>query len=222
MRRITRQVLIGTAAAAVLIGLASPANAALTVRALWNMDSLPTMVDSAGGDNNGKTSNVTTSQGYYSFNGTSSSVSVPDKANLDPGAANVRVSAKVSITNVPRTGQTFDVVRKGVKYTAGGYYKMEIIRSADGKAVAACRFKDGDGGGAANAYGTVNLAGKGFVTITCNKTATGISVSAGGQTTTVAKRLGSISNSASLAVASKGDGTDWFPGLMDFVKIEIG
>jgi hypothetical protein len=47
-------------------------------------------------------------------------------------------------------------------------------------------------------------------------------VSAGGQTRTVSTRLGSISNTAPVYIGGKGDGTDWFPGLIDSVKIEIG
>lgn len=221
MRLASRSIIVGVAIAFV-VAFATPAHAALKTRALWNMDSLPTMVDSAGGDNNGKTRDIKLSGGAYSFNGTSSYAVVPDKANLDPGSASVRLSARISITQIPRTGQTFDIVRKGIKTTAGGYYKMEIVRSATGTAVAACRFKDGDGGGRADAIGTVSLSGIGFVTITCTKTATGVSVAAGGKTTTVAKRLAAIANSASVNIGSKGDGTDWFPGLMDFVKIEIG
>jgi hypothetical protein len=221
MRRIIRQLVVAAAATVTLVGLAGPANAALTVRANWTMASLPTMVDGAGGDNNGTTRNITLSGGAYRFNGTSSYATAPDKANLDPGTAGVRLSARISITQVPRVGQTYDVVRKGLSTTAGGYYKIEIRRSSSGQAVAACRFKDANGR-AGDITGTANLAGKGFVTITCTKTSSGVTVSAGGRTATAAKTLGSIGNSASVFVGSKGDSTDWFPGLMDFVKIEIG
>jgi hypothetical protein len=222
VRRTVRQLVIAAAGAAALVVFSTPAQAALSVRALWNMDQLPTMVDSAGGDNNGTTRNITLSAGAYQFNGTSSYATAPDKGNLDPGTANVLLTARISITKVPNVGQTFDVVRKGIKTTAGGYYKMEIVRSSNGQAVAACRYKDGNGGGAATVIGTAGLAGRGFVTITCAKDASTVAVSAGGQTTRLAKRIGSISNSSPVNIGSKGDGTDWFPGLMDFVKIEIG
>src|SRR3712207_4682853 len=89
VRRIIRQLVVAGAATLALVGLAGPANAAFTVRALWNMDSLPTMVDSAGQDNNGTTRNITLSGGAYSFDGTTSYATAPDKANLDPGTANV-------------------------------------------------------------------------------------------------------------------------------------
>jgi hypothetical protein len=206
---------------AMLLALSSPANAALTVRAHWNMNELPTMVDSAGGDNNGTTRNVTLSGGAYRFNGTSSSASAPDRPNLDPGTATVRLSARISFTAVPRAGQTFDIVRKGTTTTAGGDYKIEIKRSASGQAIATCVFKDSNGR-TGMAYGSASLAGRGFVTITCTKTSSAVTVSAAGSTRTVAHSLGSISNAAAVTIGSKGDGTDWFPGLVDWVKIEIG
>ena len=222
MRRPLRHLLIATAAAATLVGLASPANAALTVRALWNMDSLPTMVDSAGGDNNGTTRNVTLSGGAYVFNGSTSLATAPDKANLDPGTANLRLSVRLSFAQAPaHAGQTYDIIRKGTMTTAGGYYKIEIARASNGAAIAVCRVRDVTGR-SGEAYGTANLAGKGFVTITCTKTPTGVTLTAGGKTTTTPRTLTSTSNAAPVNIGQKGDGTDQFPGLVDYAKIEIG
>jgi hypothetical protein len=206
---------------ATLVGLASPANAALTARAVWNMDSLPTMVDSAGGDNNGTTKNVTLSGGAYQFNGSSSLAQAPDQPNLDPGAASVRLSARISFSKTPASNQTYDIVRKGVTTSAGGDYKIEIARSSAGLAVASCVFKDSRGK-VGMARGTAGLANKGFVTVTCTKTSSGVTLNAGGQTRTVSTTLGSISNTSPVYVGGKGDGTDPFPGLIDFVKIDIG
>jgi hypothetical protein len=122
---------------------------------------------------------------------------------------------------VPRIGQTYDVVRKGLSPTVGGYYKMEIMRSSTGQAIVACRFKDANGR-AGEAFGTTAIQNKGFVTISCLKTPTGVTVTTGGQSKSFPKALASISNSSAIFIGGKGDGTDWFPGLMDFVKIEIG
>lgn len=203
-----------------LLAALTPAQAAMTARALWNMDKLPTMVDAAGGDNNGTTKNITLSSGAYKFNGTSSTATAPDKANLDPGTAAIRLTSRVNITVVPKTGQSYDILRKGTDTTSGGSYKMEIIRSSTGQAIASCRFKSGSTDVRVN--GTAALQGKGFVTITCTKTATTVSLDAGGASTTRARSLGAISNAAPVHVGHKGDGTDLFLGLMDFVKIEIG
>jgi hypothetical protein len=208
--------------AALIVTLPSPAQAALTTRASWNMDALPTMVDSAGGDNNGTTRNITSGgAGLYKFNGTSSTATVPDKDNLDPGTATIKLTARVSFTSTPRTGGTYDIVRKGLSTSAGGDYKMEIRRNSSGSAIAACTFID-SGRVQGDVSGSVNLAGKGFQVITCTKTATSVQLVAGGQTRTISKRLGTIRNSASVSVGSKGDGTDFFPGVMDYVRIQIG
>lgn len=221
MRTTSRMMVAAAVASVVALALGTPANAASTVRAQWDMSSLPTMVDSAGGDNNGKTKKVRLSGGHYKFNGRSSLATVPDKANLDPGTAPIRLTARVKFTAVPAVGETFDIVRKGVTTSAGGDYKMEIYRRSSGEAVAACSFKDANKV-SGQSYGTVNLAGTGWQTITCIKTSTSLTVIAGGQTRTSKKALGAISNSAPVYVGGKGDGTDEFNGLMDQVKIEIG
>ena len=70
----------GPSPTASIAALHGPAQAALSVRALWNMDSLPTMVDSAGGDNNGSTKNLTLSGGGLLFNSKSDLATVPDRA----------------------------------------------------------------------------------------------------------------------------------------------
>ena len=221
MRRILRQSLIAAAAAATVIAIATPANAAYTVRALWNMDSLPTMVDSAGTPNNGTTRDITLSGGAYRFNGTSSLATVKDHSDLDPGTANIRLTAKISLTKVPASNQTYDIVRKGVTTSSGGDYKAEVMRSPTGLAIASCVFKDSSGK-VGMVRGTAGLANRGFVTVTCTKTASAVTLSAAGETRSVSTKLGSISNSAPVYIGGKGDGTDEFPGLMDFVKIEIG
>jgi len=186
------------------------------------MDSLPTMVDSAGGDNNGSTRNITSAgSGLYNFNGTSSIATVPDKANLDPGTATIKLSARIRFSALPSVGETFDIVRKGVTTSTGGDYKMEIYRRSTGEAVAACSFKDANKV-SGQSFGTVNLAGTGFQTIICIKSASSIQVIAGGQTRTSNKALGSIGNASPVYVGGKGDGTDVLPGVMDFARIEIG
>jgi hypothetical protein len=214
--------IIAAALVATLVGLASPASAAVTV-ASWQMNALPTLVDSAGGDNNGTTSQIKLVNGYYQFNGTSSYARVADKANLDPGSATIKLTARVNIgNNMPVSAlNTFDIVRKGISTTTGGYYKMEIMRSSSNTAIAACRFKDSSGR-AGEAYHARNLSGAGWVVITCTKTSTGVTVSVNGQAVTAAKTLGSIANASPVFIGQKGDGTDWFKGQMDYVKIDVG
>lgn len=221
MPGIIRRSITAAALAVSLIGMATPAGAAYTVRALWNMDSLPTMVDSAGEDNNGATRNIALAGGAYSFNGKNSLATVPDHRDLDPGSENIRLTAKISLTKVPASKQTFDIVRKGVTTSAGGDYKLELMRSSSGLAVASCVFKDSSGK-VGMVRGTAGLANRGFVTVTCTKTSSAVTLSAAGQTRTASTKLGSISNSAPVYIGGKGDGTDSFPGLIDQLTIDIG
>jgi hypothetical protein len=107
--------------------------AASTVVALWHMNetSGTTMVDSSGHHNNGALHNVTLGGGgfsgkAYSFNGTSSYVSVPSSASLNPGSANITISFYLSTTSLPKSGD-YDLVRKGA-YPAQNY-KVELLPS---------------------------------------------------------------------------------------------
>ena len=207
------------AAGLVTVAVASPAQAAPTVQALWNMGAVPDMIDSAGGDNNGKTSRITMSGGYYAFNGTDSIAQVPHKANLNPGPANIRVEARVNTTTPPAAGDSYDIIRKGTSGTVGGYYKIEFRGKTGGGMSAACIFKDQN-----KVVGTAVLAvpSTGWLTVTCTKTATTVTVAAAGMTKTTTRTVGSIANTAPVHVGGKGDGTDVFSGLMDYAKITIG
>jgi hypothetical protein len=222
LRRGGRAVAVAALVAAMTLLVAGPAQADLSVRARWDMGSLPTMVDKAGGDNDGKTHNITKNgSGNYHFNGHSSVATVPDKGNLDPGSATIKLTARVRFTDRPAVGDTHDLIRKGFNTSGGGDYKMEILGRSKHVAVAACTFKDNKGV-VAHAYGTIDLADGDWTTITCRKSGSGVQVSAAGENRKTSKSLGSISNSAPLHVGAKGDGTDWFEGDMDFAMVEIG
>src|SRR4051794_31243101 len=200
--------------------VASPAQAESTVRALWNMDAVPTMVDSAGGDNNGKTTAVTMSpDGFYTFDGTSSIVSVPHKANLNPGAAAIKVEVKLNVAAPPANGESYDVIRKGTSKTATGYYKIELKGTSSGMN-AACIFKDRN-----KVVGTAiaSIPSQTWLTITCTKTATTVGLAVNGTTKkTTTKTVGEITNTVGVFLGGKGDGTDVFSGLMDSASITIG
>ena len=220
MRRALRLLTVALVVSVAFISLASPANAVMWTRALWEMDRLPTMVDKAGGDNNGTTRNVSQWGGSYGFDGRTSVATAPDAPNLDPGNWSIRIAARFALARVPAPGETFDVIRKGYAPTAGGMYKLEI-RNVGGAAVAACRFEDG-GTGYAEVMGTRNLANGGWVEVRCFKDSTGVTVDALGESRKVSRAVGAISNAAPVYVGAKGDGTDWFPGLIDAAWIDIG
>ena len=206
------------AAAGMLALVTSPAQAAPTVVARWNMDAVPTMVDDVGGDNTGRTSAITMRGGLYTFNGATSLAQVPHKANLNPGTANITMQARVNTATPPAPGETYDVIRKGPSGTAGGYYKIELRGKSGGGMNAACIFKD-QKKVVGTAVGAVPSTG--WQTITCTKTATSVTLSAG-VTRTTAKSVGAISNTAGVFIGGKGDGTDVLSGQMDYASITIG
>ena len=218
VRSKSRWMTTAAAAGTMLIALAGPAQAASTV-AQWDMDSLPTMVDSAGGDNNGSTNNVALSGGSYDFNGSTSIASVPHKANLNPGTANIKIEVRLKVATPPRSGDSYDILRKGTSGTAAGYYKMELRGTSSGMN-AACIFKNAN---RVVATVTTPIPNKTWTTIACTKTAKTVSVAVNGSTKrTVSKTLGSLGNTSGLFLGGKGDGTDVFHGLMDRASIAIG
>src|SRR5437660_3880968 len=111
MPRLARTLIAAPVLAAAVIGLtlAQPGVAAAsTVTALWEMNetSGTTMVDSSGHGNNGTLHSVvlgaTGRYGKaYTFNGTSSYVSVPNSASLNPGSANITISFWLKTTHRP-------------------------------------------------------------------------------------------------------------------------
>jgi Concanavalin A-like lectin/glucanases superfamily len=199
-RAITAAIGLATGAIAITLG-AGPAAAATTFGAQWNMDDPSTMVDSSGHGNTGKTYNITSSGGGYSFNGTTSKVVVPNSDSLNPGTSNFSYSVKVQTSKVPPSGTDYDLIRKGISSTAGGEYKLEIVYSTTG-GKAFCLAKD-NAKVSATVRGTTNVTDGQVHTITCQKTSTGLTVVVDGASRTKAASLGSISNTSPLTISAK-------------------
>jgi hypothetical protein len=196
---------------------ASASAASGSTTALWHMDetSGTTMHDSAG-SNNGTLKNVKLGQAgvrgkAYSFNGSSSIVTVPSKAALNPGANDFSFVVNVKFSQVPPGD--YDLLRKGLSSTAGGDYKMEVLHS--GKAM--CHF-EGSSGSSTKTAGP-NLADGSWHTITCKKTASQIILTVDGASYPKSATVGAISNGAVLTVGAKSSGGDWYKGLMDEVTL---
>jgi len=194
--------------------------AASTVVALWHMNetSGTTMVDSSGHHNNGALHNVTLGGGgfsgkAYSFNGTSSYVSVPGSASLNPGSANISISFYLSTTSLPKSGD-YDLVRKGA-YPAQNY-KVELLPSGQ----IMCTFQGSSS--RHNATGGSGLNNGAWHHIQCIKTASQIkTVIDGTVRATTNATVGSISNT-SAAYLGAHPGSDWYKGKLDEVSITIG
>jgi hypothetical protein len=226
MRRSARVMAVMAAAAVSVLVFAGTAQAA-TVTALYQMSDPTKLVDSSGNNNNGTATRVTRvstpwGSGYH-FNGKDSVASVRDSATLDPGKANLRVTAKVRFTVSPSASVgDYDLVRKGLAGAAGGDWKMEIYPPyKNGPGTAYCQFQDSTKK-SASIRDSRNLADGAWHTITCVKTASQIQVIVDGTTRSRSVALGSISNSSALTIGAKPGGGDRYLGDMDEVAIAIG
>jgi hypothetical protein len=121
-------------------------------------------------------------------------------------------------------GETYDVLRKGLATTKGGDYKIEV-KNVNGKALARCVAKTVRNDGTkvlAAIQGTTTLADSLRHAVTCTKTSTSITLqvdSLGPRSKTVSGGLGSVSNTANLALGAKAESTaltgfDWFEGMI--------
>ncbi len=206
-------------AAAALLAL--PAAASATTISLWHMDETTgtTMRDSVG-TNNGTLTNVLLGQTpafsapfAYRFNGASSIVSVPSSSSLNPGSSSFTATAHVNFGAPPTAAVgDFDLVRKGLSSTTGGYWKMEILQT--GKAF--CQAKGSSG--TTSITNGPNLADNKWHTISCVKRSSALRLIVDGATFSKTVTLGSISNSARLTIGAKSTGGDWYNGLMDEVS----
>jgi hypothetical protein len=227
-----------TAAVAGALAMAVPALgtpsafAGSTAAASWLMGetSGTTMHDSSGNGNNGTTHNVKmTGASGYRFDPTArSKVVVPNSSTLNPGASTFSYSVKMQSSHVPASGTDYDLMRKGIGTTTGGEYKIEIVY-ANGQGRAFCIVKDSRGV-AASVKGTTNVTDGKVHTLTCVKTASGLTLKVDAlrpRTKTVTGGLGPISNTTALVIGAKsptvtGTAGDWYNGALLSARISVG
>lgn len=183
-------------------------------------------LDSSGNGNDGTNFNITADGQAYTFNGTDSRVIVPESNTLDPGGANFSFGVTLQMAQGPVTGETYDVLRKGLTTTRGGDYKLEVA-NVNGAARARCIVKDAQRVAAMIRAGT-NLADNAQHDVTCTRAGNSVSISIDGATkgTKTVANLGSVSNGSSLAVGAKAEGTaptgfDWYRGKIYDAWIRI-
>ena len=195
---------------------------ASTIAALWHMNesSGSKMVDSSSNNNDGTLHNVTrVSPGFngsgkaYQFNGTSSYVSVPNSASLNPGSANLTISFYLKTSSLPTKGD-YDLVRKGV-YT-GQEYKIELLQSGQ----ITCVFRGSTNH--RNATGGSGLANGSWHHIQCIKTSSQVQLVIDGKViATTTGTVGSISNSYAVYIGAHPD-NDHYKGLLDEMSVSTG
>jgi Concanavalin A-like lectin/glucanases superfamily len=222
--------LLTAAAAALLLGITLPAQAA-TPAAIWHMDDATgsQMVDSAGSNNGTLLGAVvqgvepSVSGTAYSFEGAPALVEVPDDDSLDPGTAPLTLTANVNLTVAPPQ-KDYDLIRKGLSNTVGGDYKMEIVM-VKGTPRVLCLFQGSSGKVTKKSSAKTPLLTDGsWHTLQCSRTDNSVQVFVDGTSYgTNNHATGFIANSQDLLLGAKSEsGGDQYQGLMDEVEIDIG
>jgi hypothetical protein len=190
---------------------------------LWkfNERSGSTAIDTAGGDNNGRSSNVGLGEpgveGFaYRFNGFSSIVRVPHSSKLNPGSKGFSYGASVKFLGVPPP-QTWDVIRKGLN-SEGDYYKLEL-QNIDGTARARC-YMEGTSG-SESIIGSTPVNDGRWHQITCSRRNGRVSLTIDDRVRTETGDPGFIANGSQLTIGAKSTGDDYFAGLIDLPRVSV-
>ena len=199
-----------------------PASLPPALVALWHMDETTgsTMFDSVGSHTGSLHSIQTGLAGFtgtaYGFNGSSSYISVPSSADLNPGSANITFTIHLKTAGTPPPPPAdWDIFRKGLYTSGGAEWKMEFQQTGQ----ASCGF-EGTSGYAELVAGPAINDGH-WHTISCVKTSTMIQVVVDGQTFSKAATIGSISNTTNVAIGAR-PGSDWYQGQLDEASVQIG
>ena len=215
-----------------------PTAAQAAVVADWPMDEpsgARTMNDasSLGGYNNGTVVGVETGVpgldggSAYRFGGSSDYVTVPDDSALSPGTRRIVLSATIKIANHAMVDDSYDVVRKGIASTPGGYWKMEVNRRSSSPSVGRlrCVFKGILSG--ATKVQAMKIAGPDVVDgrthrLQCIRDGSAVQAVVDGKVFGKSQSTGSISNTAPVYVGAKMPGDDVMQGDVDRVTVDIG
>lgn len=189
---------------------------------IWHMDetSGTTMVDSGATPHNGVLHNIALGQAgdpafpgtAYGFNGTSSSVIIPNSDDLNAYDADVHIALSINTTTVPAQPD-YDLFRKG-EYP-GNEYKLEMQPNGQ----FSCEFR----GSLANVtiQAGPDLHDGQWHRLTCSKNATTMTVTIDGVAYTKTATIGSISNSYDMVIGAY-PSSDFYQGRIDEVSFSIG
>jgi hypothetical protein len=223
---------------AAVVTVAPAAAAQAAVVAHWQMDEpagASVMLDSAsGGAHDGRIVNVVTGAAglvpdggsAYTFNEATSYVEVAEDDRLDPGTAPISLTATVQAVDGAMSDDSYDLVRKGVVTTKGGYWKMEIKRTPDASVGRLhCVFKGVMPDGSRQMVKRLakpDLVDGGIHTVQCVRSGNTVTAVVDGKPYTTNKPTGSIANNQPVILGAKLAGDDVLRGSLDEVIIEIG
>ncbi len=234
-RAFPMRALLGPLVAATLVAgmlVLGPAAQAASVSHVWTMDEpdgtgtmsdirIPTPTD-------GTWTNIQAgvpglSSTAYRFSG-NSRVTVADDPSLDPGSDTFTETVHVRFTTIPTSavGGDYDLIRKGLASTNGGYWKVEIVPdSTNTKAMGLCQM-EGSSGSVKISGSPTSLNDGTWHTITCTRTSSSVTLTIDGTSYSKNVTIGSIANDDPLTLGSNRAGRDWYSGDMDEVSLQIG
>jgi hypothetical protein len=211
--------------------LAGPALASAATVSLWHMDetSGSVMHDAVGTNHGTLHGGIALGQpGFaglaYGFHNHPPAITIPSNASLNPGGSAFWMSAHIKFSRVPVAGDgdDYDLIRKGLSATAGGFWKMEVLPSAGftRPVQAHCSMKGSITSRSITAG--PDLADGQWHTVQCLKESGALSVIVDGVKSTDPVTLGNFSNSATVAVGGKELGGDYYDGILDEVSFGTG
>jgi hypothetical protein len=153
----------------------------------------------------------------YSFEVEGSWVQVASEPGLNPDLRDFMISGWVNFAAAPGPGETFDVFRKGLSYTRGGEYKLEILPGGRVK----CSAKDWRGH-TGWVIDKADVADGRWHHVGCVRTGSVWSVMVDGTISSKAVDLAAISNDMALSIGSKYGSEDMPRGLVDEVTLVAG
>ena len=226
-----RRAALGTPPALVLAAtvlLASPASAAPIEVGVWHLDE-PTgatiAVDNSGSGNSGLIRwNVIAGQPGYmntSFLFDGGWIEVANSESLNPGSRDFTASAYLKLVRLPRSGETFDIIRKGTGGVRGGEFKLEIGTAGKVRCIAQGITPSGTRVTARAITPKVNLADGQWHHVQCYRTGSTWTGRVDGITASVTANLGSIGNAKPVAIGAKYGQEDYTRGNIDELRLEF-
>jgi len=224
-----------TVVATAALVCAGPAGAAGTrTIALWNMNESPgskVLVDSSGNGLNGTIgTSITLNGSYQTFphvtRGTGGTIDPQhldtiNSSQLNPGTADFIVTVRLRIPSL--AASLGNVMQKGQTGTPGGFWKIQLD-GGNGRIL--CEFVSPTGSGGIRSAQVV--ADNQWHTVTCERSATQITTTVDGVTTTIKHVVGNIVNTQPLSIGGKHNcaavpnhDCDYFIGNIDFVQVQI-
>jgi len=197
-------------------------------------------IDASGYRNHGKlTGGVTRRDGAYKFHRLSGDnrydrIRTPSARSLNPRLARFTYGARVKVSpNAEWSHTEMAVLRHGDTDTAGGDYKVELLKTGSGAVVAYCAMHDGDGDGMGYVRGKGairTIADGSWHTITCARVDRNtVSLTIDGNVTrrSTSGNLGGLVSKDPLLIGFQFrtdgvSGREQFVGLMDDISVSVG